>query len=121
MLLLRAIAVGLATVALGGCSESEPAADARDGRIEIELDDFLIQPQNVRAAAGELTFDVSNRGRLGHNFRVRGRNGEPVAIKTLLPGHRASATVRLARGQYKMLCTVANHEQLGMTGTLVVR
>ena len=121
MLLLRAIAVALAALALGGCGGPEPAAQARDGRVEIELDDFLIRPQNVRAAAGELTFDVSNRGRLGHNFRVRGRRGEPVQIATLLPGGRASETVRLPPGDYKMLCTVANHEQLGMTGRLVVR
>jgi uncharacterized cupredoxin-like copper-binding protein len=29
--------------------------------------------------------------------------------------------VTLARGDYKMACTVANHAELGMTGTLVVR
>ena len=122
MLLLRAIAVALAALALSGCGGPEEPAEAGDGRIEIALDDFLIRPQNVRAPAGELTFDVTNRGRLGHNFRLRNRKGEePVAIRTLLPGHRASETVRLPRGDYKMLCTVANHEQLGMTGRLVVR
>jgi plastocyanin len=121
MLLLRAIAVALAALALGGCGGPEPPAEANGGRVEIELDDFLIRPQNVRAPAGRLTFDVSNHGRLGHNFRVRGRDGEPVAIKTLLPGHSASETVRLRPGEYKLLCTVANHEQLGMTGRLVVR
>jgi plastocyanin len=122
MLLLRAIAAALAALALGGCGGPEPPTDVRDGRVEIELDDFLIRPQNVRAAAGELTFEASNRGRLGHNFRLRNRAGEePVAITTLLPGERASETVRLPRGDYKMLCTVANHEQLGMTGRLVVR
>jgi plastocyanin len=121
MLLARATAAALATLALAACGESEPAAEARDGEVTIELDDFLLRPQSVRASAGELTFDVVNKGRLGHNFRVRGRNGEPVAIRTLLPGGQASETVRLAPGDYKMLCTVANHEELGMTGTLVVR
>jgi uncharacterized cupredoxin-like copper-binding protein len=121
MLLLRAIAVALAALAFGGCGGPEAPTEARDGRVEIELDDFLIRPQNVRAAPGRLTFDVSNRGRLGHNFRVRGRDGEPVQVTTLLPGERASETVRLPRGEYKLLCTVANHEQLGMTGRLVVR
>jgi uncharacterized cupredoxin-like copper-binding protein len=75
----------------------------------------------VRAAAGRLTFVVANRGRLPHNFRVRGPKGDPVQITTLLPGERGSETVTLRRGNYKMLCTVANHEQLGMTGRLVVR
>jgi uncharacterized cupredoxin-like copper-binding protein len=121
MLLVRAIATALAAVALGGCGGPEPPAQARDGRVAITLDDFLIRPQNVRAPAGELTFEATNRGRLGHNLRVRGSDGEPVAIATLLPGRRGTETVTLPAGDYKMLCTVANHEQLGMTGRLVVR
>jgi plastocyanin len=124
MLLERAIAAALAALAFGGCGGVggvESSVEARGGRIEIVLDDFLIEPQSVRAKPGRLTFAVSNRGRLGHNFRVRGRGGEPVEIATLLPGEGASETVRLRRGDYKMLCTVANHEQLGMTGRLVVR
>jgi plastocyanin len=125
MLLVRAtLAVLAAALALGGCAGAggpESPAAARDGRIAIELDDFLIRPQSLRARAGELTFAVTNDGRLGHNFRVRRRDGEPVAVKTLLPGDRATETVTLPRGDYKMLCTVANHEQLGMTGRLVVR
>jgi uncharacterized cupredoxin-like copper-binding protein len=121
MLLVRAIAAALAALALTGCGGPGPATDARDGRVEIVLDDFLIRPQNVRAEAGELTFAVTNGGRLGHNFRVRDRDGEPVAVTTLLPGDAARETVTLPRGEYKMLCTVANHEQLGMTGRLVVR
>jgi plastocyanin len=121
MLLARATAAALAVLALGGCGGLGPAAEVRGGRVEIVLDDFLIRPQNVRAEAGELTFEVTNQGRLGHNLRVRDRRGEPVAITTMLPGTGASETVTLRRGEYKMLCTVANHEQLGMTGRLVVR
>jgi uncharacterized cupredoxin-like copper-binding protein len=121
MLLARATAAALAALALGGCGGAGPAIEARAGRAEIVLDDFLIRPQQLRADAGELTFAATNRGRLGHNFRVRGRRGDPVAIPTLLPGERGSETVTLPRGDYKMLCTVANHEQLGMYGRLVVR
>ena len=118
---LRAIAAALAALALGGCGGLGPAAEVRGGRVEIVLDDFLISPQNLRAPAGKLTVVVTNRGRLGHNLRVRDRDGEPVKVTTLLPGKSATETVTLRRGEYKMLCTVANHEQLGMTGKLVVR
>jgi uncharacterized cupredoxin-like copper-binding protein len=121
MLLVRAIPVALAALALGGCGGLGPAAEVRGGRAEITLDDFLISPQNLRAPAGEVTFVVTNRGRLGHNLRVRDRDGEPVKVTTLLPGDSATETVTLRRGEYKMLCSVANHEQLGMTGRLVVR
>ena len=121
MPLVRITAALLAVTVLAGCGGSEPAVQVRDQRVEIELDDFLIRPQEVRAQAGALTFEVRNRGRLGHNFRLRDEGREVVEIATLLPGESGSATARLRPGSYKMVCTVANHEQLGMTGRLVVR
>jgi plastocyanin len=122
MPLVRTLAGLLAAALVGGCGGSEPVSQARDGQVEIALDDFLIRPQNVRAEAGRLTFQVTNGGRLGHNLRLRdGSEGEHVVTTTLLPGKDAAKSVRLAPGDYTMLCTVANHEQLGMTGRLVVR
>jgi uncharacterized cupredoxin-like copper-binding protein len=121
MPLVRTTAVLLAAVVLGGCGGSGPTVQARGQRLAIELDDFMIRPQNVRADAGELTFEVTNQGRLGHNFRLRDGGRDVVEVTTLLPGKSATATATLKRGSYKMVCTVANHEQLGMTGRLVVR
>jgi plastocyanin len=122
MPLVRTTAALLAATVLAGCGGAGPTVEVRDQRAEIELDDFLIRPQNVRAQAGVLTFAVANRGRLGHNLRLRGGSeGEQVVTTTLLAGDRATKTVTLAPGAYTMLCTVANHEQLGMTGRLVVR
>jgi plastocyanin len=121
MPLVRTIAALLAAAVLVGCGGSGPAVQVRDQRVEIELDDFLIRPQNLRADAGRLTFAVTNRGRLGHNFRLRDEGREVVEVTTLLPGESARASATLKPGSYKMVCTVANHEQLGMTGRLVVR
>jgi plastocyanin len=122
MPLVRTTATLLAAVCLAGCGGSEPTVQVRDQRAEIELDDFLIRPQNLRAEAGRVTFSVINQGRLGHNLRLRGGpGGEHVVTTTLLPGKAATEPVSLRAGTYTMLCTVANHEQLGMTGRLVVR
>ena len=122
MPLVRTTAALLAATVLAGCGGAGPTVQVRDQRAEIVLDDFLIKPQNLRAQAGELTFAVTNEGRLGHNLRVRGGSeGEQVITTTLLSGKAATKTVTLAPGTYTMLCTVANHEQLGMTGRLVVR
>jgi plastocyanin len=112
----------LAALALAGCGERSTVERVRDGRAEITLDDFMIEPQTLRAQAGRITFDVRNSGRIGHNFRVRGEhNREWVQITTLLPGETRSETVRLPPGDYRTFCSVANHEELGMWGTLVVR
>jgi plastocyanin len=122
MPLVRTTAALVAAAVLSGCGGAGSTMQVSDQRAEIELDDFLIDPQNVRAQAGGLTFAVTNRGRLGHNLRLRGGSeGEQVVTTTLLPGDGATKTVTLAPGSYTMLCTVANHEQLGMTGRLVVR
>jgi plastocyanin len=121
MPLVRTTAALLAAVLLAGCGGPGPAVEARAQRVGIELDDFLIRPQNIRAQAGRLTFAVTNHGRLGHNFRLRDGAREVVEVTTLLPGESATRTATLRPGSYKMLCTVANHEQLGMTGRLVVR
>ena len=121
MPLVRTTAALLATAALTGCGGPGPVTEVRENRLEITLDDFLIAPQNVRADRGRVTFAVTNRGRLGHNFRLRRGDREFVEVTTLLPGEQATESADLAPGRYTMLCTVANHEQLGMTGRLVVR
>jgi plastocyanin len=118
---MRVALVLLASVVVAGCGGGEPTARVRDGRVAIVLDDFSIRPQTVRADAGETTFEIENRGRIGHNFHVIGARGEPVAVTTIFPGERETATADLERGRYRMLCTVSNHEELGMYGTVVVR
>jgi uncharacterized cupredoxin-like copper-binding protein len=52
---------------------------------------------------------------------VRRGDQELVAIKTLLPGASGSGSARLERGDYKLVCILGNHEELGMYGTLTVR
>jgi plastocyanin len=110
-----------ALVAVPGCGGGDPPAREPDRRVAMVLDDFSLTPQRVRMPAGEARFDLVNEGRIGHNFHVVGGSGEPVAVTTLLPGDRETATARLKHGDYRMLCTVSNHEELGMYGTLVVR
>jgi len=121
MHLVHLTAAVLAAAVLGGCGGAAPAASVRDGRIAITLGDYFISPQELRAQAGRITFAVTNRGRVGHNFRVRDEDGERVQVTTLLPGDSGAESADLQPGDYKMLCTVANHEELGMSGRLVVR
>jgi plastocyanin len=118
---MRPLALLLAAVVVAGCGDREPAARAPDGRVTVELDDFFLEPQTIRARPGPTRFEVANAGRLAHNFRLRRGPGEPLKITTMLPGESGSARIDLERGDYRMVCTVANHEELGMTGTLIVR
>jgi iron uptake system component EfeO len=121
MPLPRAAAVLVVAAVLAGCGGGEPTASVHDGRIAVELDDFLIRPQEITAGAGPVTFTVTNRGRLVHSFHVQAPNRQPVKITRLHPGASATATANLAPGEYRLVCVESNHADLGMTGRLIVR
>jgi plastocyanin len=118
----RAAALAVASaLGLAGCGQDAAPARPEEGRLPIALDDFLIDPQAVRAASGPLTVEVVNRGRVGHNLHVRKGERDVLEVATLDPGGRATASGTLAKGEYTLLCTVGNHRVLGMYGTLTVR
>lgn len=84
--------------------------------------DFRLQPQVIRVQKDSLTIRVRNDGRLPHAFRIRGAGGTRLKISTLMPGEEAARVgVRLPRGDWRLFCPLANHEELGMYGSLVVR
>ena len=117
------IALALSALALAACGGVGSAVRERTRSFTVTLDDYLIRPQSIRVpTGGELTVTVTNRGRLGHTFRIRSarprtcwrsRRSEPGESKI---AHASSSR----RGTYTMYCVLANHEELGMHGTLVV-
>ena len=114
--LLLALAAALAAVACGGAKTvREPA------KFNVTLDDYLIRPQSIRVPKGRaLTVTVHNAGRLGHTFRIRSANHNVMNLTTIPPNGSKSRTFKLAPGKYTMYCALSNHEELGMSGTLVV-
>ena len=117
-LILLLLAVPAA--ALPACGDDEPAARARGGRVAVVLDDFRYRPQTIRAAPGRVRVALVNRGRLAHTFRVE-RGSIVAKVPSLLPGERATKRFRVRAGEYRFFCALANHEELGMYGTLIVR
>ncbi len=111
----------LVALLLAGCG-SAPAAREPDGTIELTVRDFRVRPQVVRAPGRtDLTIIVRNTGRLPHNLRIRGAGGTRVKFRTMLPGESAARVVKLPRGDWRMFCSLSNHEELGLYGTLVLR
>ena len=117
----RATVALVALAVVIGCGGDEPTAVVRDANVEITLDEYFIRPQNIDLRAGRATFTVADRGRLRHSFRLWGANSAPVEIETIFPGQTRTQSADLAPGEYRMVCTVSNHAELGMTGRLVVR
>jgi plastocyanin len=68
-----------------------------------------------------ITLKLDNGGSLPHNIRVESGGTEAGGTKVVPSGESASAKVTLAPGKYKFFCSIGDHEQLGMKGTIEVR
>jgi hypothetical protein len=117
----RTVLLVLCVSLLAGCGSPPRTVRAPDGRASFVLDDFSISPQKLRVPAGHVTFTAVNRGLTTHSLRVTDGVHDLLTITTLHPGQRGSASATLRRGTYKLYDAIANHEQLGASGTLLVR
>jgi plastocyanin len=117
----RTLAGLLMTALLAAGCGGTPTLRERTGSFTVTLDEYLIRPQRVRVPKGEqLTVTVLNRGRLGHTFRIRSANHDVLKLTTIPPNGSRTRSFKLAAGKYTMFCALSNHEELGMSGTLVV-
>ncbi len=62
---------------------------------------------------------LDNQGDLAHNLKVFQGDRQLGGTPTFQEGTR-DASLTLAPGTYRMVCTVGNHEELGMVGELEV-
>lgn len=90
--------------------------------VRVVADEYSFDPARVVVrGAGPLTVTLRNRGELAHNLKLF-RGDEEVGGTPTFPGGRTeSGRVNLEHGNYEMVCTVGDHAELGMTGTLRVR
>ncbi len=113
----------VASCSSGGGSEGggDVQAAAGTSTFEVTLSDFAIQPDQVEAPAGEnLEFQVRNDGQSVHTFAVDTGNGVKVT-SDIQAGDTAVVEVpALEVGDYKIYCTIAGHEDLGMVGSLAI-
>ena len=108
-------------IALPGCLSEGATTRERRHAATVTLDDYFIRPQNLSVPGGRTTLTVVNRGRLGHTLRVRINDTVVLAYTAIQPGGSRTRSFHLRRGRYTMFDPIANNEELGMHGTLVVR
>jgi uncharacterized cupredoxin-like copper-binding protein len=90
-----------------------------EGLVEITLKDFYLEPDQLTAEAGLITFVLTNGGRYTHDFRVEGQGVEESAPKVPV-GREFRWEVNLGPGEYLISCPISDHDERGMVGTLVV-
>jgi plastocyanin len=112
----------LVLVACSAPADSDaPASEISADALAVNLMDFMIDPSELEAAGPTVTIEVTSDGPTPHNLTVRDTAGEVVmATADLSAGDAETITADLAPGDYTILCALAGHESLGMSGTLAV-
>jgi plastocyanin len=124
---LRRSALTLAAFALAmaGCGgDDQPARTVTvpaDGSVRVVGKEYSFDPSGIVVGApGTLRLTLRNEGSLAHNLKLM-RNGREVGGTPAFPGGRSeSVSLTVRRGDYELVCTVGDHAELGMTGTLRV-
>jgi plastocyanin len=121
--------VALAALAAGGCGSDIAYTKVSGERVDVRLDEYRVLPEHIQVHAGSITLVAHNTGRLTHNLAVvqfeRPQSGEEEKMygkptRTLFSGETAETTVTLKPGKYRLVCTIANHDNLGQYGELKV-
>jgi plastocyanin len=121
-----ALTLALWSLLVAGCGdEDQPGRTVTapaDAKLRVAADEYSFDPSTiVLQGAGMLTLSLRNKGVLAHNLKVFSGDEEIGGTPTLPAGRSGSSRLNLETGSYRMVCTVGDHEELGMTGTLRVR
>ena len=109
----------------GGEEPARRAVTVPAGKsLRVKGDEYRFDPARVTVAdggPGPLNIVLDNRGSLAHNLKVFRGDRELGGTPTFPGGEARAGSVRVPRGRYRLVCTVGDHEELGMTGELEVR
>jgi FtsP/CotA-like multicopper oxidase with cupredoxin domain len=104
----------------GGGGEGDEAAGA-PASFAVSLSEFALTPDVIHAPAGQaLSFDVSNAGSAPHTFAIDTGGGIEVTRELQAGDTQTLQIAALDAGEYRMYCSIAGHEDLGMLGSLMV-
>jgi len=110
-----AVLMGAGAVA----AEAAPVAHAAGGStVKVAAGspgEFAFKLSTKSAKAGAVTFKVTNKGKITHDFSI-----DHKTTPMLKPGKSATLKVTLKKGSYPYECTVTGHAQAGMKGTFKV-
>jgi plastocyanin len=92
-----------------------------EGAVRVVAKEYSFDPSTiVMRGPGTLRLTLENEGSLAHNLKLM-RDGQEIGGTPSFPGGESrSARVRVERGSYEYVCTVGDHAELGMKGTLKV-
>jgi uncharacterized cupredoxin-like copper-binding protein len=118
---IRVVTIGLAAVvvlawALPAFAHQSKAAGTSVTVTAGKPSEFKFTLSKMSVPHGAVTFVITNKGALSHDFTINGKKSGLLAT-----GKSKTLTVTFAKaGKYPYLCSVAGHAAAGMKGTLTV-
>jgi plastocyanin len=120
-----------ATLGVAGCGGSNeppdlPATVTAGQPLTVNAKEYFFSPNRVtiKGAPPKGTrqrIELDNRGTLAHNIEILDGDEVVDRIRSFPAGQERNLTVDLPPGDYRFICTVADHDEKGMHGTLKVR
>jgi plastocyanin len=114
--------------ALAGCGGSgsggsEKATTVPAGQtVSVTAREYSFSPSAIVIPNGRsVRFELRNDGAQAHDLRIQKGGDDLGGTPIFGPNQTKSTTVNLAPGTYDFVCTVGDHEQLGMKGKLTVK
>jgi plastocyanin len=130
LLLTVLLALGALALFVTGCGgdddDDAAATEATNteaagggGATSVSMTEYAFDPSDLTVSMGDV-IEVTNDGELPHNLTVE---GEDLATSDLDPGASEGLEVGprpLPAGDYEFICTIGDHAEQGMTGTMTV-
>ena len=110
--LMAAFAALAVLVGIGASSVLAARSQTQVTTVKVSALDTLRFTLSKSAKAGKVTFVVTNKGSLKHDFWIAGKK-----TKLLGKNKSQSLTVTIKKGKNPYKCTVPGHAAAGMKGT----
>lgn len=111
-----AAALTLSAVAAPSLVQAHVKAHAASATVSVAASEFKFKLSSKSAAPGTVTFKVTNKGSVQHDFEISGKK-----TPLLSPGKSATLKVSFKKaGSYPYKCTVPGHAEAGMKGTFKI-
>jgi plastocyanin len=129
----RILCASGAVLALAGCGGIEdppdlPATAPAGEPLTVTAREYVFTPNRITlrrkgAANGSVRqpIELRNQGELAHDIEVLDGDRVVGRLRSFPAGQERGFAVDLAPGEYDFICTVADHDEKGMRGTLRVR
>jgi uncharacterized cupredoxin-like copper-binding protein len=125
--LVSVIVIALLAACSGGTvgGTQAPASGSSGGKtFNVTATEFQFTPNKFDAKVGQnLTFKVTNKGTVEHNFVILSPDGSQELTKiSTQPGETKTLEFTPTEAvTYQIDCNIAGHKEAGMTGELTVK